>query len=67
LKPTVREFRYARDFQNWEQIPAWEIYAYDGENNPLSHSFEWDIRIGLVQKQIQFGRGAGFLFQKIEL
>jgi hypothetical protein len=22
LKPTVREFRYARDFQNWEQIPA---------------------------------------------
>lgn len=65
LQPTVREFRYARDFQNWEQISKWETYAYDGENNPLSHSLEWDIRIGLVQKQIQFGRGAGFLFRKI--
>ncbi len=65
LRPTVPEFRYARDFQNWERILKWEIYAYDGDNIPLSHHLEWDIRIGLVQKKIQFGRGAGFLFQKI--
>lgn len=65
LKPTVPEFRYARDFNNWELIEKWEIYAYDGEDNPLTNNLGWDIRIGLVQKRIQFGRGAGFLFRKI--
>lgn len=65
LKPTVPEFRYARDFNNWELIEKWEIYAYDGEDNPLTNNLAWDIRIGLVQKRIQFGRGAWFLFRKI--
>jgi hypothetical protein len=64
LRPITRNFHYAHDYNNWDQVLAGEIYAIDKDYS-FFHNYTWDIRIGLVQKEIQFGRWAGFLFRKI--
>lgn len=64
IKPISEKFHYAREFNNWDILWENEIFAEDGDIL-YRNTYSWNICIGLVQKEIQYKRWAGFLFREI--